>query len=42
MAHADPLAQVVPQNKIAIFRDFTNFFHNYYIATQVVDINWIS
>ena len=40
MAHADPvILQIGPQK--AIFKGFTNFFQNYLIATEVVNINWI-
>ena len=35
-----PFLQKLGQ-KIVIFRDFSNFFHNYWIPIKVLNINWI-
>ena len=40
VAHTDPFVLQIGSQK-EFFRGFTNFFQNYWIATEVININWI-
>ena len=40
VAHADLLVVQIGPKK-SIFRGFTNFFRNYWTATEAININWI-
>ena len=40
VAYADPFVVQIGSQK-AISRGFTNFLQNYWIATEVINVNWI-